>query len=450
MKHSRQGVAIGAAAALGLAMLGATPAVASGDADLVDLHIIAPGNGVMAGILEQDFGLVLEWDADVDTSTFDKLTWSVLSVVDQNGNQFEFDAEASYAYYDEDFDDVYYTTDSVEDISAPNYTRVTWAGEGSDDSTSDGGFVGPYKFDATTLEHLNANSTYYSDFFGQYFLNPWIRLGVGDDAMKLWESNQDVSKLTYRIQAFVDSNLNGQADSNEVRSGVATFTQLNEHRFTGVVSQSDVPGWFRVFLSPTVFLNQKLTNFNWNMDNGMDAEIAEESYYLYLDQVGADGKGGSEMWWMGASVSEDGLGWGIAEDGTVTYSNDLLRYWNAGTKVNRVWVYSEPGMEPGTRVSNLETFGYVAASKIVKRSNTTAKMYAFDILGAGKVEFRHNGRVIARIDMVDEGDPRARANGNRPYFVRTVNFVRGKNTLEVVVNGKVLKKHTYTLRAGMV
>jgi hypothetical protein len=144
---------------------------------------------------------------------------------------------------------------------------------------------------------------------------------------------------------------------------------------------------------------------------------------------------------------EDGQGWGIAEDGTVTYSDVTWDYTNEGSKVNRIWMYSP---ERETRVSNLASFGYVADSKIVKRSNTTAKMYAFDILNAGKVEFRHNGRVIARIDMVDDADPRALASGNRPYFVRTVNFVRGKNTLEVVVNGKVLKKHTYTLRAGMV
>jgi hypothetical protein len=111
MKHSRQGVAIGAAAALGLAMLGTTPAVASGDADFVDLHLVAPGNGVMAGIMEQGFGLVLEWDADVDTSTFDKLTWSVLSVQDEDGNDYEFVAEGSYAYYDDVADDVYYDPD---------------------------------------------------------------------------------------------------------------------------------------------------------------------------------------------------------------------------------------------------------------------------------------------------------------------------------------------------
>jgi hypothetical protein len=147
------------------------------------------------------------------------------------------------------------------------------------------------------------------------------------------------------------------------------------------------------------------------------------------------------------NVEENGKGWGIDEEGTVTLSGQTFDYTNEGSKVNRLWLWSP---ERETRVSNLASFGYVADSKIVKRSNTTAKMYAFDILNAGKVEFRHNGRVIARIDMVDEADPRALASGNRPYFVRTVNFVRGKNTLEVVVNGKVLKKHTYTLRSGMV
>ena len=449
IKHSRQGIAIGASAALGLAMLGASPAFASGDADFVDLHLVAPGNGVMAGIIEQDFGLLLEWDADVDTKTFDDLTWAVLSVVDQKGNDIAFDAQVSAPYYDYEDDDVYYDTYEDYNLTAPESRSTPWAFQLTDDVSSGNGYVGLVDADATKNEFLNANTTYYADYFGEYFNSPWLRLGVYDEDLSSWDYSWDITKITYRIQAFVDSNGNGEADGNEVRSSVATFTQLNEHRFEGTVSQANLPGFFFPELEPTITLNQKLTDFTWEEDNGMDEEVAEESYNLKLQQVDSDGNDSNEYnsWNLeDYNQHEDDKGWGIDEDGNVTLTEQTFSYTNEGSKVNKLWLWSP---ERETRVSNLATFGYVADSKIVKRSNTTAKMYAFDILNAGKVDFRHNGRVIASIDLVDEGDPRALADGNRPYFVRTVNFVRGKNTLEVVVNGKVLKKHTYTLRSGM-
>ena len=216
MKHSRQGVAIGAAAALGLAMLGAAPASASGDADFIDLHFVAPGNGVMAGIMEQEFGLLLDWDGDVDTSDFDKLTFSMLSVVDQNGDPIEFAARNSEVYYDYEDDDLYYETYYEDEISAPASLSVPWAASGTDNVATGNGYVGPFSYDGTKLDYLNANDTYYSDYFGRYLTSPWVSVTNEFDYEENgnpWDESEGVTKVTYRIQAFLDSNLNGRASS---------------------------------------------------------------------------------------------------------------------------------------------------------------------------------------------------------------------------------------------
>ena len=468
IKHSRQGIALGAVAALGVTMLGAAPAFASGDADFIDLHLVAGGNGVTNGLIGDGMHFTLEWDADVDTQDFDKLHYKVLSAVDQSGEDINYDMWYAAAYYEDGEDSVYFEDIWWEDIpGGEDYAYwAPFAGEGTDSNSGENGFVGPYSFDGTSAVHAFNNETFYVDYDDEprdeeYIYSPWIWVG-GDDE-NYYEDGQ--TKNTLRVQAFIDSNLNGMADGNELRSAVVTVNLFNEYRLTGKVSQAATPGWFYPEITPSITLNQKLNSWDPYEDYGTDYTIADtEEYYLALQQVTTDGNDSGEYdYWLLDDYrsgygydAEDWGGWSVAEDGTVSYKpfEDTFSYYNEGSKVNNIWLWNEDLWEDSgasaARVSNIASFGYVADSKIVKRSNTTAKMYAFDILNAGKVEFRHNGRVIARIDMVDEADPRALASGNRPYFVRTVNFVRGKNTLEVVVNGKVLKKHTYTLRSGMV
>jgi hypothetical protein len=473
VRLKQQGIAIATALGIGLAALLVQPAQATGDSDFVDLQIKGIGNGVMSALIQDGFTTVLEWDADVDTSSFDKLTWRILSAVDQDGDDVSFDIGASYAYYEDADDDVEYTVLGGEDFFGGDQNWVTpWALQGTDSQSAGNGFVGPYAWDATSAGLIANNTTVYLDYLDAWIQNPLFRVGTDE-----WWSVNDV-KWTFRIQAFVDQNSNGEADTNETRSAVTSINLYNIYRLTGNVAQGSVPGWFSPELSPTIELDQKLANVSFDDDWSTEYNLAAMGpvYSLTLQQLESDGNDSDNYDFFDlscyntfddADVDEDisgcGYGWTIAEDGTASYRDDFS-YDNEGSKVNQVWlsrpagcfrIAGEPEAGPSkcaldyTRVSNLATFGYVADSKIVKRSNTTAKMYAFDILNAGKVEFRHNGRVIARIDQVDEADPRALADGNRPYFVRTVNFVRGKNTLEVVVNGKVLKKHTYTLRSGM-
>lgn len=80
-------------------------------------------------------------------------------------------------------------------------------------------------------------------------------------------------------------------------------------------------------------------------------------------------------------------------------------------------------------------------------SDTQAKLYAKNIVGAGKVSFVLNGREIAWVRAVDEADPKLRVANGFSYLVRTVNLVRGqKNVLEIFVDGERLRRAAYTLR----
>jgi hypothetical protein len=79
------------------------------------------------------------------------------------------------------------------------------------------------------------------------------------------------------------------------------------------------------------------------------------------------------------------------------------------------------------------------------------KMYAKNPGGVGKVSFRLNGKEIAWVRAVDATDPKLRKVDVGPmagvtYLVRTVDFVKGKNALEIYLNGKRVWRAAYTLR----
>lgn len=77
-------------------------------------------------------------------------------------------------------------------------------------------------------------------------------------------------------------------------------------------------------------------------------------------------------------------------------------------------------------------------------SDTQAKLYAKDIIGAGKVVFKLNGKEIAWVSAQDESDPKLRLAGGSNYLVRTVNLAPGKNVLEVYINGERVRRTVYS------
>ena len=68
--------------------------------------------------------------------------------------------------------------------------------------------------------------------------------------------------------------------------------------------------------------------------------------------------------------------------------------------------------------------------------NGTVKMYAKNLVGAGKVQFMLNGKEIAWVRAESTSDPKLREANGSHYLVRTVNLVPGqKNVLEIYVDG---------------
>ena len=81
--------------------------------------------------------------------------------------------------------------------------------------------------------------------------------------------------------------------------------------------------------------------------------------------------------------------------------------------------------------------------------NLEAKLYAKNIVGAGKVQFYLNGKEIAWIRAVDETDPKLRVIAEGPmtganYLVRTIKLNPGKNALEVYIDGVRTTRVSYS------
>jgi len=75
----------------------------------------------------------------------------------------------------------------------------------------------------------------------------------------------------------------------------------------------------------------------------------------------------------------------------------------------------------------------------------TAKIYAKNIVGGGKIRFMLNGKEIAWVRAVSAADPKLRTANGAHYLVRTVDLVEGqKNVLEVYLDGVRIKRTAYS------
>lgn len=79
-----------------------------------------------------------------------------------------------------------------------------------------------------------------------------------------------------------------------------------------------------------------------------------------------------------------------------------------------------------------------------KLDDNSAKIYAKNVVGEGKVQFMLNGEEIAWVRAVDATDPKLRTANGSSYLVRTVEFAAGKNVLEVYLDGVRTTRTAYT------
>jgi hypothetical protein len=75
----------------------------------------------------------------------------------------------------------------------------------------------------------------------------------------------------------------------------------------------------------------------------------------------------------------------------------------------------------------------------------TVKMYAKNIVGAGKVQFMLNGKEIAWVNATSAADSKLRTANGASYLVRTIDLVEGqKNVLEILVDGVRSARSAYS------
>jgi len=80
-----------------------------------------------------------------------------------------------------------------------------------------------------------------------------------------------------------------------------------------------------------------------------------------------------------------------------------------------------------------------------KLNDSSAKIYAKDVVGAGKVQIFFNGKEIAWVRATSAADTKLRTANGAHYLVRTVDLVQGrKNALEVYVDGIRIKRVAYS------
>ena len=117
----------------------------------------------------------------------------------------------------------------------------------------------------------------------------------------------------------------------------------------------------------------------------------------------------------------------------ITSSAGTLTFQDAFTVTSS----AEDSAEPVSAVS--------AKGWTKKLSDSSAKIYAKDVVGAGKVQILFNGKEIAWVRATSESDPKLRTANGAHYLVRTVDLVQGKkNVLEVYVDGIRIKRAAYS------
>jgi len=107
---------------------------------------------------------------------------------------------------------------------------------------------------------------------------------------------------------------------------------------------------------------------------------------------------------------------------------------------------ADPSTTDAISVTKTITIGTPAVATWTKNLGSgEVKMYAKNIVGAGKVQFMLNGKEIAWVNASSSADSKLRTANGFSYLVRTVELVEGqKNVLEIWVDGVRTTRTAYT------
>ena len=140
-----------------------------------------------------------------------------------------------------------------------------------------------------------------------------------------------------------------------------------------------------------------------------------------------------------------------AVDGSFSY-NVLLGANDSGTAtvvvgydLNEDGDYADTGDILVSKTVVIGSSADLVTSWTKNLNDGTVKMYAKNIVGAGKVQFMLNGEEIAWVRATSAADSKLRTANGASYLVRTVDLVEGKkNILEIYVDGVRTTRTAYT------
>lgn len=93
-------------------------------------------------------------------------------------------------------------------------------------------------------------------------------------------------------------------------------------------------------------------------------------------------------------------------------------------------------IQPELTVGSIWAQAKVFAWTKLQSGGNSVKLYAKDIVGAGKVQFMLGGKEVAWVRAEDEPDPKLSSANGFSYRVRTVDLAPGKNRFEILVDGE--------------
>ena len=230
----------------------------------------------------------------------------------------------------------------------------------------------------------------------------------------------------------VYSNVTGDL---EVTATAGAATEVEEIEFTSAAADAGtslvISAPASVMPGSTVIATATLTDDYGNpvAADGAKFDVAYDGPGLAVatpDEYDADGEA-KIAYFLGANdTGTITVTFSYSPDGNADFDGD-----NDLVVQKTIYIGAAPSEEVATWTKN--------------QNDGTVKMYAKNIVGAGKVQFMFNGEEIAWVRAVDGTDPKLRSANGFYYLVRTVELVEGqKNVFEIYVDGERTTRTAYS------
>lgn len=228
-----------------------------------------------------------------------------------------------------------------------------------------------------------------------------------------------------------------------------TFLSSDYVDFSGTATENpNSPASNFEATTPSNENNQQQNDSNPESANDLSADVVRATPYAgpVVHPLGSSAASGGKATLSGSNlrgvtkVSINGIEAGV----TVNTDGEIEITIPAGLAAGTydLVITSDSGkltIQDGITISGSAALGNASGS--TKRMvDNTAKVWVFDVAGAGKVQIFVNGKEIAWVRTDDPNDAKLKEG----YLVRTVELVDGKNVIEIYVDGERVRRTAYT------